>query len=93
MTKLIQLLQPRLSRGVVVIAAVVVTAGAFTGTVLADPGVLGNPWPYNAPVTPAASAYPVLAAVGDISCQNDRKEGTEKPKDLCGGGVTAIQPS
>jgi hypothetical protein len=72
-----------------VIVAVVVTAAAFAGTVLADPGVLGNPWPYNAPVTPAASAYPVLAAVGDISCQNDRKEGTEKPKDLCGGGFIA----
>src|SRR5215471_12445308 len=85
MKELTQLLHPRLSRGVVVVAAVVLTALAGAGTVLADPGVVGNPWPYDAPITPAASAYPVLAAVGDISCQNDRKQGTEKPKDLCGG--------
>jgi len=75
-------------RGVVLLAAAVVTAAAFAGTVLADPGVLGNPWPYNEPVTPAASAAPTLAAVGDISCQPGDKQGTEKPSDLCAGGVT-----
>ena len=82
--------RPRLSRGVVVVAAVaalVVVAG--TGTVLADPGLLGNPWPYNAPVTPGASAAPVLAAVGDISCQPGSPQGNEKPSDVCTGGVTA----
>jgi len=65
-----------------------VVLAAFAGTVLADPGALGNPWPYNAPVTPAASAAPVLAAVGDISCQPGDKQGGEKPSDVCTGGVT-----
>src|SRR5262252_7438846 len=78
----------RVSRGVVVTAVVGVVLAAFAGTVLADPGALGNPWPYNAPVTPAASAAPVLAAVGDISCQPGDKQGTEKPSDICTGGVT-----
>src|SRR5215467_6300633 len=89
MRKLTRRFRLRLSRGFIAIAAVVVTAAAFAGTVLADPGALGNPWPYNAPVTPAASAAPVLAAVGDISCQPGDPEGTEKPSDVCAGGVTA----
>jgi hypothetical protein len=78
----------RLSRGVVVIAAVAMVAVAGTGTVLADPGGVfggnGNSWPYNPP--PAA---PVLAAVGDISCQSGAPQGGEKPKDVCTGGTTA----
>jgi len=78
----------RVSRGVVVTTVVGVVLAAFAGTVLADPGALGNPWPYNAPVTPAASAAPVLAAVGDISCQPGDKQGGEKPSDVCTGGVT-----
>jgi hypothetical protein len=88
MRKLTRRFRSRLSRGVVVIAIVAVTAAALAGTVLADPGALGNPWPYNAPVTPAASAAPVLAAVGDISCQPGDKAPGEKPSDVCTGGVT-----
>jgi hypothetical protein len=78
----------RLSRGVVMIGAVVL-AVACTGTVLADPGgIFGgggtNPWPYNTPTT-----YPVLAAVGDISCQPDANNGAgETAGQTCSGGVT-----
>jgi hypothetical protein len=75
-----------------VIVSVALAAGAFTGTVLADPGGWfagnDNPWPYNAPDTPAAAATPVLAAVGDISCQARDRQGNEKPGDVCTGGVS-----
>jgi acid phosphatase type 7 len=78
----------RLSRrGGVAIAAVAIVAAAGTGTVLADPGVLGssdNPWPYS-----DIGQAPVLAAVGDISCQPGAKQGTEKATDICTGGATA----
>ena len=53
MRKLNHRLRPRLSRGVVVVAVVMLAAIVGAGTVLADPGLVGNPWPYNAPVTPA----------------------------------------
>jgi hypothetical protein len=88
MSELTRRFRPRLSRGLVVLAVVALAAAAFAGTVLADPGALGNPWPYNAPVTPAASAAPVLAAVGDISCQPGDKAPGEKPSDVCTGGTT-----
>jgi hypothetical protein len=85
--------QPRLSRGLIAIVVVVLGAVVGTGTVLADPGGLfggnGNPWPYDAPDTPAASAAPVLATVGDISCQPGPPVGGEKATDVCTGGVTA----
>jgi hypothetical protein len=40
-----------------------------------------NPWPYAA--TPRS---PVLAAVGDISCQPGTPQGAEKPTDVCDQG-------
>jgi hypothetical protein len=67
------------------LATVLAIAGA--GTVLADPyGWFGtgndNPWPYN-----AQGPAPVLAAVGDISCQPGAKQGGEKPTDTCDQGT------
>ena len=70
------------------ITIVAVMAGA--GTVLADPGGWfgnnDNAWPYSSP-----GASPVLAAVGDISCQPGTPQETEKPTDTCdqGSGSTA----
>ena len=65
-------------------AILVLAAGA--GTVLADPGGLfsssDNPWPYN-----SAGPDPVLAAVGDISCQPGSPQEAEKPTDVCDQGV------
>src|SRR5690242_13307427 len=55
--------------------------GAITGAVLAEAGVLhgsDNPWPY-ADTPPA----PVLATVGDISCQPSAPVEGEKQKDVC----------
>ena len=94
MRKLNLRVQPPLSHGWVVVAVVVlVVVAGGTGTVLANPGGVfagnGNPWPYNARDTPAASLAPVLAAVGDISCQPGSPQGTEKPTDVCAGGVTS----
>jgi hypothetical protein len=72
-----------LGAGVVVL---VVLAG--TGTVLAaDGGLFGgnsNDWPYN-----AQGHSPVLATVGDISCQPGAPQESEKPSDVCTGGATA----
>ena len=69
---------------VVVVATVAVAAAA--GTVLADPGgwfgSSDNPWPYNPP-----GPAPVLAAVGDISCQPGSPEENEKKSDTCDQGV------
>jgi hypothetical protein len=71
--------------GVSILAAIVAT-----GTVLADPGGWfagnDNPWPYNSP-----GRDPVLAAVGDISCQPGSPQEAEKPTDTCdqGKGSTA----
>ena len=66
------------------LAAVVAIAAA--GTVLADPygwfgGGNDNPWPYNSP-----GPAPVLAAVGDISCQPGQPAEAEKPTDTCDQG-------
>lgn len=58
-----------------------VALAALTGSVLAATGALStaeNPWPY-APTGPA----PVLATVGDISCQPGGPVEAEKQKDVC----------
>jgi hypothetical protein len=66
---------------------------ALTGTVLADGHLLSggdNPWPYA-----AARPAPVLATVGDISCQPGGPVEAEKQKDVCdktgGGDTTRMQ--
>jgi hypothetical protein len=69
------------------VAVFAVLAGA--GTVLADQGGWlffsgDNAWPYNNP-----GPAPVLAAVGDISCQPTAPQGAEKATDVCTGGATA----
>lgn len=60
---------------------------AITGTVLADPGgwfaTSDNPWPYES----SAGRAPVLAAVGDISCQPGSPQEAEKKTDVCDQGV------
>lgn len=70
------------------ISAAIMILAAGAGTVLADPGGWfggnDNPWPYNSP-----SADPVLAAVGDISCQPGSPQEKEKATDVCTGGATA----
>jgi acid phosphatase type 7 len=70
-------------RRLVLIVAVVLTAAAGAGTVLADPGgVLGgndNPWPYDASHHQDPKAAPVLAAVGDIACEPDNDENSGNP--------------
>src|SRR5580704_8148526 len=63
-----------------------VLAIAAAGTVLADPygwfgGGNDNPWPYNSP-----GPAPVLAAVGDISCQPGSPVEQEKKTDTCDQG-------
>lgn len=77
----------RVSRRMAVIggiAAVALIAG--TGTVLADPGGWFGPndnaWPYNSP-----GRSPVLAAVGDISCQPGAPQEKEKTTDTCDQGI------
>jgi hypothetical protein len=77
---------PRLSRRIGVLTAVVVVALiAGTGTVLANAdgwfGSSDNDWPYN----PSGFA-PVLATVGDISCQPGSPQEAEKPTDTCDQG-------
>jgi hypothetical protein len=61
---------------------------AAAGTVVANPGgMLGgadNSWPYNPP-----GNSPVLATVGDISCQPGAPEEEEKPSDTCEQGVAS----
>ena len=77
-----------MSRRLAIIAGIagVLVIGA-AGTVLADPyGWFGsgndNPWPYNSP-----GPAPVLAAVGDISCQPGTPQEGEKTTDTCDQGV------
>lgn len=76
----------RLSRRltlVVSLAGVIMIAGA--GTVLADPGGwfnTDNAWPYSSP-----GPDPVLATVGDISCQPGTPQEAEKASDVCDQGV------
>ena len=71
-------------RAVIATALAIAVTGAAAGTVLADPfGSNDNPWPYNNP-----GPAPVLAAVGDISCQPDaNKTVGEKTTDPCGQGT------
>jgi hypothetical protein len=75
-------------RVALVTAAVIVAVIVGTGTVLADPGGLfggnDNPWPYN-----SAGENPVLATVGDISCQPGSPQEKEKATDVCTGGATS----
>jgi hypothetical protein len=85
----------RLSRRAAVMAAVAVVAAAGAGTVLADPGLVGDsPWPYNTAQSSGESASPVLAAVGDIACEPNDTENAGNPTALkCGspslGGMPA----
>jgi hypothetical protein len=76
------------SRRLALLAGVVMLVlGAGAGVVVADPGHWfsnSNDWPYNDP-----GPAPVLAAVGDISCQPTAPTGTEKASDVCTGGTTA----
>src|ERR1700760_1899680 len=65
-------------------AVAVVALCALAGTGLADGwwfAANDNAWPYAA--TPSS---PVLAAVGDISCQPGAPEESEKPTDTCDQG-------
>jgi hypothetical protein len=57
------------------VAGSVVGAGVFSGS--------DNPWPYQ-----AQSRSPVLAVVGDISCQPGDRVEKEKPSDVCAGDST-----
>jgi hypothetical protein len=81
---------PRWSKRLTITLAVAVFAVlAGAGTVLADQGgwlffSSDNAWPYNNP-----GPAPVLAAVGDISCQPTAPQGAEKATDVCTGGATA----
>ena len=77
----------RLSRRMAVATGIVVLALiAGTGTVLADPGGWfgsnNNDWPYN-----QTGYAPVLATVGDISCQPGTAQPGEKPSDVCDLGT------
>ena len=76
----------RLSRRMTLaLATAIVALIAGTGTVLADVGgwfsSSDNDWPYN-----QTGYAPVLATVGDISCQPGTPQGTEKPTDVCDQG-------
>jgi Calcineurin-like phosphoesterase len=76
----------RLSRRMtLVIATAIVALTVGTGTVLADPGgwfgSSDNDWPYN-----QTGFAPVLATVGDISCQPGTPQQKEKPTDTCDQG-------
>lgn len=76
------------SRRIALVAGVLVLVlGLGAGVVLADPGhwfSSDNDWPYNNP-----GPAPVLAAVGDISCQPGDPQGSEKASDVCSGGTAA----
>ena len=78
---------PRPSRLAVFAGISVLAVMAAAGTVVANPGGMlgggGNPWPYNPP------GHPVLATVGDISCQPGAPEEGEKPTDACDQGVAS----
>jgi len=81
---------PRCVIAVAVLATVVVAAAA--GTVLADPGGWfgsgDNPWPYN-----ETGPAPVLAAVGDISCQPGAPVEAEKKTDTRDQGSGSTVPN
>jgi hypothetical protein len=76
----------RRRRTVILLAALAVVVAAAAGVGLADPGALGgsdNPWPYA-----GTSSSPVLAAVGDVSCQPGSPVEGEKASDVCTGDTT-----
>ena len=82
---MLRLTRGRALRRVAAIAVLATLAGA--GVAVGDPGFLGaanNDWPYNDP-----GRAPVLATVGDISCQSGSPQGSEKTTDVCTGGATA----
>ncbi len=89
--KKVQMRRPRLSRRLGIGVAVVVAAlAALSGTVLAEghfwSGGGDNQWPYA-----QTGPVPVLATVGDISCQPGAPVEGEKQKDVCdktGAGYT-----
>jgi hypothetical protein len=71
-------------RKLAIAAGVATLIMVAAGTVLADQsGWFGgdNPWPYQSP-----TASPVLATVGDISCQPGAKVESEKKTDTCDQG-------
>ena len=73
----------RLRRASIITAVAVVALGAVAGSVFAAERWLNgttNDWPY----APTGKA-PVLATVGDISCQPGTAPETEKTSDLCTG--------
>lgn len=81
----------RLSRRMTLVtAAAIVALIAGTGTVLASTngwfGSSDNDWPYS-----PAGPSPVLATVGDISCQPGSPEESEKPTDVCDQGVGSTE--
>ena len=74
----------RSKRLTIALAVAVFAVLAGGGTVLASTVLSNdNAWPYNDP-----GNAPVLAAVGDISCQPGAPQGTEKASDVCTGGAT-----
>ena len=77
---------PLRSRWGIIVIGASLAAMLAAGTVLADSGGLfgggnDNPWPYNQP-----GPSPVLATVGDISCQPGAPEEGEKTTDTCDQG-------
>jgi acid phosphatase type 7 len=81
----LRLTKRRAVRRAAAIAVVATLAGA--GVALGDSGFFtasDNDWPYS-----NTGPAPVLATVGDISCQPGSPEGSEKATDVCTGGVTA----
>jgi hypothetical protein len=71
----------RLRRASIITAAVVLTGGVVAGSVFAAEGWLNsgtNDWPYA-----QTAKAPILATVGDISCQPGTAPETEKTSDLC----------
>lgn len=82
---------PRASRLGLLAGVSILALVAAAGTVLANPGnVLGgggsNDWPYN-----QQGRSPVLAAVGDISCQPGSPEEAEKKTDTCDQGAGSTE--
>ncbi|HEY2563534.1 MAG TPA: metallophosphoesterase, partial [Acidimicrobiales bacterium] len=75
----------RRTRRIVAVAAI--GSGVLAGTVLAATHTFSgsdNPWPYA-----GTGPSPVLAAVGDVSCQAGSPQENEKATDVCTGGATA----
>src|SRR5215471_13905534 len=68
----------RSRRRVLIVTGALATVAVASGSVLAATGALsnGNPWPYA-----GTSDSPIVAAVGDISCQPGPKLESEKASD------------